>query len=705
MQLIKLELEQFCQFERQTVNFGPGVNGLIGANGAGKSNIFAALKYCLLGTITTAGKQDANIRQQSSKTQKSWAALTFAHGSSHMHIKRYLRPKTTETILTVNGKEFRGDTVANQKILEVLETTSKFVNDVVIVSQGNLFGLVSGTPAQRAETMSRLYGTEAAAKVFTALGQHRGKITIPSVGVNRDEAVREITRLSQWLAETPPIPAADIQKLQQYLAQQQQIGAAYMRKETLQGQAMRLEAEVQSYATQLVTLQQQVDTTSQNVDTLRQAAEGAAMAAADANRLLSILDQARRIEKQLQALQQRHQQQQMQLAQLQDPAVPDGYVPTLAISQQQVQLGAEIQNLRAFVSSFDPAKGLCECPTCHTPTASLEAGLAVSRERLGHLLRIQQQLQQQMQTFDRYERQCQDVRRQRTHIAGLITQLEHDISALSYASPERVDNPDTLQQQIREHSEYVSAYQTYSNQLNQQRVALAQLTGTHSRAVAQLAQVSQEAASIPYTGKDAMTAHEEASRAEYSIRQANIINVDVAKHQSELAGWQRSLDDLNRVEREAATATAWTARLAQMRDIIHSDAAPKIVAQRKLQRLQSNINEHLRGFRAPFQVEAGENLSFVAHFPNGTKTPADRLSFGQRSVLAMSVLMAINFSQANLHFLAMDEPTAHLDEESLNVFAPTVDRLREMAAAQGLQCLIITHANQLERAFDHVVRI
>ena len=140
--------------------------------------------------------------------------------------------------------------------------------------------------------------------------------------------------------------------------------------------------------------------------------------------------------------------------------------------------------------------------------------------------------------------------------------------------------------------------------------------------------------------------------------------------------------------------------------MLHKDAAPRFVAQKNLQRLQVNINDCLALFDAPYRVEADDGLSFIARFTNGTKQPAERLSEGQKVILALSFRLSLNLLFAdNIGALYLDEPTAYLDEHHIRGFEPVLSQLRGFSASRGLQCFIVTHEKDLAPLFDRVVQL
>jgi DNA repair exonuclease SbcCD ATPase subunit len=95
----------------------------------------------------------------------------------------------------------------------------------------------------------------------------------------------------------------------------------------------------------------------------------------------------------------------------------------------------------------------------------------------------------------------------------------------------------------------------------------------------------------------------------------------------------------------------------------------------------------------------------MARFNDGRVQPAERLSSGQKVVMALSFRLAVNFMYADLGFLVLDEPTAYLDEHHIAGFEPVLGCLREFAASRGLQCLMVTHEQSLAPLFDSVLQL
>jgi DNA repair exonuclease SbcCD ATPase subunit len=59
----------------------------------------------------------------------------------------------------------------------------------------------------------------------------------------------------------------------------------------------------------------------------------------------------------------------------------------------------------------------------------------------------------------------------------------------------------------------------------------------------------------------------------------------------------------------------------------------------------------------------------------------------------------------HIGLLALDEPTAYLDQQRIRALAPVFEKLREFSTARGLQCLLVTHEMSLAHLFESTVEL
>jgi exonuclease SbcC len=184
------------------------------------------------------------------------------------------------------------------------------------------------------------------------------------------------------------------------------------------------------------------------------------------------------------------------------------------------------------------------------------------------------------------------------------------------------------------------------------------------------------------------------------------LDVALATSQVDIRRLNEQLAAADRVRHAAELRRGWHSFAESFRSVFHKDAAPRFVAQRNLEHLQSMMNEILQMFDTPFRVAADEGLSFQASFAAGSRQPAERLSGGQKVILALAFRLALNLMFAeNIGALYLDEPTAWLDEHHIRGFEPVLQQLRDFSTARGLQTIIITHERALAPLFDTVVQL
>jgi len=233
---------------------------------------------------------------------------------------------------------------------------------------------------------------------------------------------------------------------------------------------------------------------------------------------------------------------------------------------------------------------------------------------------------------------------------------------------------------------YTGQLTAITNQLQQQRELLSGLQEyspeTYQQSVAAVAGLAQESA------------------------YRRNVESQLAGYDAQLKALQTQLQQCESVQKRADLYRAWHTRMESVRGLFHKDAAPRLVAQRNLQHLQTAINELLRLFSASYVVEADEGLTFRARFPNGSNQPAERLSGGQKVILACAFRMVLNLMFAeNIGALYLDEPTSWLDEQHIRGFEPVMNHLRAYASSRGLQCIIVTHERSLAPLFDSVIAL
>jgi exonuclease SbcC len=200
--------------------------------------------------------------------------------------------------------------------------------------------------------------------------------------------------------------------------------------------------------------------------------------------------------------------------------------------------------------------------------------------------------------------------------------------------------------------------------------------------------------------EDAVAAHETAK---------NELKVISERSTDLLAAIDVDVDECQRIThlmQRSAEAEDWLKALDEVREFVHKDQFPKLAAQDWLVNMIGLVNDILDDFESPFRVEAGEDLTFIAIKPSGHKERADRLSGGEKVLLALAFRFAVNSLMAvDVGMMILDEPTAGVDKSNLDNLTEILKNVSVYTKDKGMQLIIITHDEALQRAFDQTIVI
>ncbi len=165
----KLELQGFKSFpDRVTLHFGPGISGVVGPNGCGKSNIVDAIKWCLgeQSARSLRGKAMQDVIFAGSETRKAMGlaevGLTFASGGEPFP-GEYARL----TELQVSRRLFRdghSEYLINQQRARLRDIQDLFLDSGVgnrmysFIEQGRIGQIVNARPEQRRSLIEEAAG-------------------------------------------------------------------------------------------------------------------------------------------------------------------------------------------------------------------------------------------------------------------------------------------------------------------------------------------------------------------------------------------------------------------------------------------------------------------------------------------------------------------------------------------------------------------
>lgn len=711
MKCERLTLVNFCNHPHRVIEFNSGTTAIIGPNGSGKSHIMGGIRFALTGENPNVGTKTANIYDRIPPGENSFVELVFSHGGVTATVRRNIKPARPTAVLTINnGAEVvEGDTEVTSRIERIIGITGDILNDIVIVGQEEIFGFLDKTPAKRAEQFQRLFRTEAAATIYKIIGEQLKTVQIPEIGVDRDAIVTQLeaSRVNEQTAAQQLQGYPTFEAIQAGRQQNSDVVTAFHNRsraeqELAASQSQRVAAVTgrENAHANLVRLQQERATIADSLAKNEAPAEaakaallnlsGARQRAEARNRLATRADQL---------------QSQLTAAVAQAPQQPENYTTDIsaaekAYSEASIALAAHQQLVRSFNGTVSA------CPTCGTPVTAFHDKLDAANAAIPQLTVELQRLRSSIDRSRDYNTRLQLHQKTVEGLNAQVATINQQLADVPQEAAATVDEA-ALQQIVATARTFSDGLIEYDQLITAATAQVARCDGQLTQIDNQIQRQQSQLATLPiYTQEQVTQAQANITQWDQAATQRRQLEVSLATSQADIRRLVEQLAGADRVRAEAELRRGWHSLAEGFRSVFHKDAAPRFVAQRNLEHLQAMMNESLEMFDTPFRVAADEGLSFQASFVTGSSQPAERLSGGQKVILALAFRLALNLMFAeNIGALYLDEPTAWLDEHHIRGFEPVLQRLRDFSTARGLQTIIITHERALAPLFDTVVQL
>lgn len=193
MHIQKLEIHGFKSFpDRVSFHFGPGISGVVGPNGCGKSNVVDAVKWCLgeQSARSLRGSQMVDIifagTQERPATGVAEVSLTFAADGEPFpgEYARHAELQITRRIFRDGKGEYRinGARCRLRDVQDIFLDTGANNRLYSFIEQGRIGQIISARPEERRHLIEEAAG-------------------ISRFKARRDEAEQRLTETSQNLEE------------------------------------------------------------------------------------------------------------------------------------------------------------------------------------------------------------------------------------------------------------------------------------------------------------------------------------------------------------------------------------------------------------------------------------------------------------------------------------------------------------------------
>lgn len=700
-----LNLGTFAEPDRTlSLDLIQGAIGIFGRNGSGKSTMLGLMHACITGDFGRfAGVKADCISNIAAPRAKAYVGVDAIHNGVDFRIERHLRPGKQRLI--VPGRKDVDKDADIAAFFAEIGLEKRLLDFAVFQPQNRIFDVLSMTPAKRQEAFQILNGTVACQGLVKLLNAKR-QAYMPAVEDGRaDELAVSLAGKRARIAELEsqaagleagflpeerrvPLAAAEARYAER-AAWETSLDSA-RRQHSLAGDKLRDARDRHAKAAALLAVFGDADYEQEDrAASTAHAAETARAIAVDAAKLAEA--NVAKYEAELAAL-----------------AVPplvgtDADVDALTLEYDTAR--TLLAAAKARLDSLAKA-GTAACPTCGTPVGALAGVLESDRKTVANYPAGIERMRVELAAMADSRKAEAAALRQRDEYNRWIKRERQTIDGFASRGID-VHSPLRTTALLNAANAARQAAMDWRTARNEHKLA-GELAAAAESAAADLdgavnRLLSSEPA--PIAGEEVAEARRLLDADDDARRAAAAVRGEIKSETLTASDVEAELAKVRRRDAAAAAEGKLARILEHASATLDWNGLPGYVSASNLAAMSADIQRALDRLGSPFRVETLPDLTMLVHIPGHPPMPAERLSCGRQSILALAFWDAVTdvFGEKT-GMLALDEPTANLDDENVALLAGSL-RALSTAVHGRRQLLIVTHADRLANSFDQVVHI
>ncbi len=766
LKIKQVTLENFCQHERLDIAFSDGLTVVLGPNGAGKSNFLNAIYSAFTGQFDR-GPGDIADHIRKNPSGVSYTQVVGTVGTCAFRLRRTLHATSdgkgkVDHGLWLDGERHKAKRTAGEIeawITEMSGLTSAIMSEFLFIGQEDLFGFLKRSDTDRSKKFAAICGTKGYDQVRERFSQFVKDDRIDyEQAAYSVELVRKSLEAARSNLETVEAERAALCREQgdvegRSLLQDQEARLQQARQTLREMEA--LEARVERYAYEMEAAlallarakqfhrdQEQVLALLQR-DLDRQAGESTRIERELRTRLggtaweeaIATLHAALRTNGQRTSLEDRIVQSQAKLQAIpESPAFEETSWLKLESDRADAirRLGELDRTLRSVRDMIDFLNKIsrsddsaCSCPLCGADAKDwkvdlssfqdMERDQAVERQACERLC---EELDRKRADLARQRDRVQRERQQRAELTQWIRDLEKERAACPAFDPDAEEKLARLTATEKELRDSRQAHRALLDRHRRETELLGTWTTQRDACQEELDRLENEVKSLGLRSPETRRHRLEETRGEIAALEERI--AQTRRYENRLAALQGARDEAFRRVRQGeseledqqarydafGTAPLWFEKCDKAVDWLKKDGLPRLVHRSALGDLVGAINDELGKFADPFRVVVNDDVTFTAVFPGGKEIKSKALSGGEKYMLGLAFLSAVNRTFAkNLGIMVIDEPTASLDAHHVRLLFRILEQWKRILLQRHQQLIVVTHVEEMAAIADTVVRL
>ena len=664
-----LELHNVGAYGSGTIEIGPGMNVLLGSNGAGKSTVVNAFYFALTGESLESTNIQNLIRW-------GFADMYVMLATDDWCVKR------TATKKGVKHTLHHGDTVLAKKD-EVNNFIMKWygMDDisafraVFFAEQFRSIDVINDTNASRSAMLLDVFGFRKFEKIRAVVQSVLNGMTVMNVSDDLLETLKTTCE-----ARETDVLVAQADADQTYMNVLPADDAAALEKAVARGLTADAMKDAQMQYAYIDARLSRID------EELKALSSASAAADHESARKRGMYDQFAEEQKEI-----RERMKNMRAEKLPKPEKVQKLLDTLTAQRQELDMKLTGLKERKTLSK----DGLC--PLTHgAMCADLKAltnpevidadikGLAKQRKDLNEDI---DKLRKMFDDSSDFYRTYRDLTARCDELTGKLDELSEYASFDLSAYQAAVEAAGTLDKQLQPLYHEQSELKSKKNDLE------AILSAIGNVRIFSNGEELNEARTRLESHKKAVVLYDE------RLRIVSKAKLDLKEAQSAYA---QALED----RKQAEAVMKKRSLLQAVRETLHRDAVPRILLDDIREELNSQLSHFTQLFEFPYDVVWGEDGSMQFDSVTGGYVDASRLSGGQKYVLSLIYRCVLaEMLNATFPVLVLDEPTTGLDVQNRELLVNMLRNVSAILSQRGMSLLIPTHDKLLTASADNVISI
>lgn len=711
MIVTRLILDNWCQHAHRDIEFSGRSNGILGRNGIGKSNFTKAIRVAITGRTDSGSTLSDEIKDGETVAR---IELHFIHDGVEGVIKRrFYHVSTNHADITWGETSVKGITETNTQIELITGVTTETIERFSFVEQDALRAILFDSPGKRVEQIISMIPEIAKTRLY------RDRVagflkTIPEINLpyDRDHVLGRIEAF-----DTEAVTAAT--EYGGLMAQLAGLGDTEAAQNTMNDHALHTAAILQ-----IDSLSARITEATEKSVSLLDSATAAASEIEDISGVPEDFNQEEalakvyaynkfdfdRYESHLHVTQSEKGQKAVEKASREvaksEKALRDTLDTRAALEQQLAVQTASLGVDQEELSGLSMMGTKATCPTCKGPIdrESLDQRMEVLTSDVGDKTL---QIGTTNGLLDGTKLQevalIADKKLKEVLLTAKQTFILESVAFVKAAVVPEVTYDQAVT--LGAHIDALHRFKTTTEAYNAARTA-------STAADEALIALTVEKAGFADNFREVTDA--EAAAASKVIADKVILDLEIARKQvtmqtatDEGEKFREMLVEVDKAIEDRASVDAYRETVTSVKDLMHRDQLPKVVLRYYLKDMREKLNFYLDAFSVPFVVNISEDFDMTFVKEGGTEKSLNRLSGGEKSVVSVSMHLAVSDMFAGgLSMLVLDEPSQNMDPEYVTMLTNVIETMSSGVLGGDRQLIVVTHHKpEMLGAFDKVIEL